>query len=113
MCSSDLEFTSNRAATSGGAVYSELQNTNISDSTFTGNHASEGGAVYATHWGYPFSTYLTPIAVTTAGNTFTENWSTSNGGAIFLSTGNIQDTDSVFTGNYAYDASFNRGGAVR
>ncbi|MBR5414920.1 MAG: right-handed parallel beta-helix repeat-containing protein [Thermoguttaceae bacterium] len=106
------EFTSNSAATSGGAVYSELQNTNISDSTFTGNHASEGGAVYASHWGYPFSTYLTPISVVTSGNTFTENWSTSNGGAISLSAGNLQDTDSVFTGNYAYDASFNRGGAV-
>ena len=112
----DSTFINNSTTGKGGAIYSSLEVLKLYGCTFTNNHAdSEGGAVYATHWGNAYFSALTPIKVTLKDDVFEGNSSKENGGAIMVMAGNIQDVGeagSVFSGNYATGALFNRGGAI-
>ena len=69
---------------------------NITDSTFTGNNATHGGAIYNNE------------ALNVVGSNFTDNTATTNGGAIYNGS-IITVTDSTFTGNNAIDYG---GGAI-
>ncbi|PWB84708.1 Ig-like domain repeat protein [Methanobrevibacter thaueri] len=117
-------FTDNVADISGGAVYlwSDTADLEIADSTFTGNSAVDGGAVY-----YSSHSDLTVTGSNFTNNTanyggaienegygdlavdnskFVENEAAVSGGAI-ISSGNASVTNSVFNDNEAAVANTN------
>lgn len=65
-------FTGNKTSNRGGAIYGlNLQMINVINSTMTGNHASQGGAIYKnTSTDYPNIANL--VSCTLAGNTSTD-----------------------------------------
>ena len=76
----------------GGAIDAWAQLT-VADSTFTANRALEGGAIKAVH----LEAGLTAVV----GSTFSENAAASQGGAILLTGGTLDVTNSTFTANHA------------
>jgi predicted outer membrane repeat protein len=89
-------FASNVATSAGGAVYTA--NPAITNSTFTANRSTNGGAVHSTQNG-----------ATITGSNFAGNSATSGGGALFIASGAGAVTGSSFSNN----SSGSRGGAVR
>ena len=73
--------------TEGGAIYHEMGRLTVVDSTFTGNHATVGGAIWAGD------------RVSISGSTFSGNSATGGGGAI--SGVDLTITNSTFSGNTA------------
>jgi predicted outer membrane repeat protein len=78
-------FTNNNAANYGGAIFAS--DTAVTDSAFTGNGATEGGAIYSN-------------ATSVANSTFSTNNASSYGGAIYSVT-DVAVTASTFTDNTA------------
>ena len=102
LTATNCTFTSNKATISyvygGGAIYNKGTITSLSGCTFTNNKAAKyGGAVYN-------DGTITSLS----GCNFTDNIASSygGGGAIF-NYGTLTATDSIFTGNRAYN-----GGAI-
>lgn len=130
----NVTFTSNTAASSGGAIatrnFSSGQNANarldIYNTIFKGNSAgTNGGAIYNNFYnsvGHAGSVYVN--GVTFGGAGAGEGNSAVNGGAIYnnadgTQTGNMYITNSTFTNNFALvpdtDATYKRegvGGAI-
>jgi len=113
---------SNSQATNyGGAIYNEMSNFNISNSTFTGNntYSEVKNAGNATAVGGAFfngSDDVTTTDSTISNSNFNQNHvysissgengnAYSQGGAIFNFDGNITATNTNFTSNYAYSES--------
>ena len=118
---SDNTFSGNTAPTGqGGAIY--LQNESalylytgtVSGNSFSGNRATDGGAIYINASGtfYEDPGLPTPNNFVTSGNTFTgNNASSGNGGAIYFdssgaiyqyqSPNTFTSSDDIFTGNSA------------
>lgn len=112
----NVTFTSNTAASSGGAIatrnFSSGQNANakldIYSTTFKGNSAAmNGGAIYNNFYNSIGHTGSVYVSGATFGGTGTgEGNSAANGGAIYnnadgTQTGNMYITNSTFTGNFA------------
>ena len=92
----DSTFSNNTAAEEGGAIYSEYTTImTVSGSTFTGNKATDGGAIY--RGGSPDGSD-TEISITNS--TFTRNSATGSGGAVH-NEGVITIDQATFTGNTA------------
>ena len=102
-------FTNNNAANYGGAIFAS--DTAVTDSAFTGNGATEGGAIYSNATSVANSTfstnnassyggaiYSTEVVTITASTTFTGN-SATEGGAIYAFATAV--TDSTFSTNNA------------
>ena len=122
----DCTFIENTATTNGGAVYywSNTLTTDleITDSTFTGNSASDGGAVYFCGYsdlvvtGSEFTDNTAAYGgaienegfagLTVDDSKFIENTATTSGGAI-ISSGNTSVSNSVFADNEANVANTN------
>ena len=111
---SNSNFASNEAGTSGGAIFVK-KNLTVSDSTFDGNNAVNGGAVYITGG----------IQVSLSASTFTTNQATTYGGAIYnastTSTSGkygLSVTSCIFGGTgtetdpYVYGNKSKQGGAI-
>ncbi|MGC4110828.1 MAG: choice-of-anchor Q domain-containing protein [Nocardioides sp.] len=102
-----VALRNNTASTAGGAIYAYGYNTvYISDSTFTGNHAPSGGAIYQ---------YWSNLDI--ADTTFTSNSTTAGangyGGAVYNYYGVFDMTGGSMTGNEAGDATYyGAGGAI-
>jgi hypothetical protein len=90
-------FISNDASDDGGAIYADA--VTVTSSTFTGNTADEGGAIYGGGQSVGVST------ATVTSSTFTGNTAAFYGGAISAGTATV--TSSTFTGNTAEE-----GGAI-
>jgi predicted outer membrane repeat protein len=99
----DTTFTGNKADGLGGAIYNDgadnqgvLSNIKLATSTFTGNSATSGGAIYNNG------------DVTITDTSFTNNTATENGGAIFSNTDltiAAANENVVFSGNKAADGA--------
>ncbi len=84
----DSYFEGNEASDYGGAIYADDYDLYVYGSTFVGNVAFDGGALYG--WG----------AVEVENSTFTDNSAVDDGGAIW-SSGRAYVTFSTFVDNYA------------
>ncbi len=86
-------FTDNSAPNEGGAIYNLPMGFKISDCTFTGNNAVDGGAIYNEGGAVNFP-------VTIVGSIFKNNIAVNfgNGGAVY-NAGILKVTTSNFTGN--------------
>jgi len=87
-------FTNNVAVEEGAAIYNENGNQSavtVAGSTFTGNRARFGGAIY------------NRARLNVTNSTFTTNTATESGGAVYHQNGNAQNgiAQSCFTGNTA------------
>jgi len=87
-------FTNNIAVEEGAAIYNENGNQSavtVAGSTFTGNRARFGGAIY------------NRARLNVTNSTFTTNTATESGGAVYHQNGNNQNgiAQSCFTGNTA------------
>ena len=101
LIANDCTFTNNQAISSGGAIVSALMT--ISHSTFTGNSAFNGGALYFIQGG--------AANFNIADSTFTNNHvPNSIGGAIYVG-GVVNIQRSLFNGNSAGSSSAS-GGAI-
>jgi CSLREA domain-containing protein len=120
----DCRFENNTAARSGGAV-NTFGNLTINNSSFTGNTAGEGGAIFAVGATISNSTFTNNASQSAAGGavsggtlSITGSAFTGNtvlveapGGALYGNTINV--SNSIFTGNSApYPSSNGRGGAI-
>lgn len=100
---STATLTSDVFDDNGIGVYSEQNSTTISDSTFTGNSsASSGGAIYDEL--NPIDE--NPGSLTLTGNTFTSNSAVDDGGAIYVDSdyqaaGSVSMIDNTFSDNQA------------
>lgn len=94
-----VTFSGNHAS-QGGAIWNPTIVLSIpSTVSFTGNYASEGGAIYTTK------------NLTITGTTFTNNYSSDNGGAIYIGGLVVLNVNgATFSGNYAYDSTYLGGG---
>jgi predicted outer membrane repeat protein len=93
---SHCTFASNSAQGFGGAIFSGAP-LSISNSTFSGNSANWGGAIYDAAYG---STQPSPGTIDTA--QFTQNSATGGGGAIYA-IAPLTITGALFSGNTAQD----------
>jgi hypothetical protein len=97
----DSTFTGNSAASEGGAIYA-LWPVQIQRSNFTGNTAKVGGAIFMQASSGPTSVFQDSVL---DGNSATgpsdHLSSTSNGGAIYLSSGSMLLERSTVAGNTA------------
>jgi len=87
-------FTNNVAVEEGGAIYNENGNQStvmVAGSTFTGNRARYGGAIY------------NRARLNVANSVFSTNTATESGGAVYHQNGNTQNgiAQSYFSGNTA------------
>ncbi|AOT71978.1 stalk domain-containing protein [Geosporobacter ferrireducens] len=99
-------FTNNSATTSGGAIYNAADST-VDDSTFTGNSATaSGGAVYSTG----NSSRLTVRSCSFTSNRTANTGTNRNGGAIY-STGSSNRL-TVTSSNFITNSANTNGGAV-
>jgi hypothetical protein len=111
-------FTSNRAGSAasgwpegggfgtGGAISAWEAGLTVTNSTFTGNAALSGGAIWSIYGEHPRRITLV------AGSTFSGNTSASTGGGIILLGGTLTVTNSTFTGNRAGAGGSSGGGAI-
>lgn len=93
----DSHFIGNTATERGGAIYSSGQ-FEVNNGEFTGNSASQGGAIFISN--------DDPNIINNS--TFTDNSSEYLGGAISVQEGTLQVSNSTFEGNHAGT----RGGAI-
>ncbi len=82
-------FTGNSALTLGGALYNSSSLAPIDSSTFAGNTAASGGAIY------------TLASLKLSNSTFLRNTATSNGGALDAASSSPTITNCTLTGNSA------------
>ena len=83
------------ASAGGGIAFSkDLSSGTVTDSTFTGNSATWGGAIYS-------NPRDTAHRVIIDGCTFTDNTATEKGGGVFFNGYNLTVSNSAFTGNTA------------
>jgi predicted outer membrane repeat protein len=101
----NVTFRNNDSADNGGAVLHRGPELSVSGSTFLSNesYTEDGGAIWTYTWG------CQPECVTVSGSTFTDNYTDSDGGAIFVDEGSIRVTSSTFSRNFAEDDD---GGAI-
>lgn len=99
------EASCTHASSKGGAIYHFGTSLTVKNTTFTGNTAASGGAVYIQSSDNP---------ATLTGTTFSGNSATKSGGALFLFGGEAQLNHVTFYGNTANTAmsSSEYGGAV-
>jgi predicted outer membrane repeat protein len=86
-------FTNNRASTlgnSGGAIFNEGINLNVTGSTFINNYATAGAAI----WNAGNNCYV-------FNSSFTKNYALSTGGGIYNNATNLYVSNSTFTDNLA------------
>ncbi len=93
---SDSEFIGNQTNGDGGAILAlATSDLTVTNTTFTGNHASQGGAIRVPNGG-------TTPSLEVRGSTFTENSATLQGGAIAgVALPRFLVDDSTFVGNTA------------
>ena len=96
-------FSGNSAVERGGAIYLIASyRSNIRDTTFSGNSADQGGAIYT----------FGPMSV--IDSTFSGNSAVDNGGAIYVDD-EVEVVNSTFSGNSALSAGgafFTRAGSI-
>ena len=86
-------FTDNKASNDGGAIYNLPMGFKLIDSTFTGNNATNGGAIYNDGGAVNYP-------VTIVGNTFKNNTAINYGeGGSIYNTGKMKITTTNFTSN--------------
>lgn len=113
---------SGNIASYGGAIEADTSAISVTNSIFTGNRANgfgDGGAIYGVTVSVTDGTFranqadskagaIAGTTVTVHGGSFTENTSGSSGGAI-RSSGTVDVTGTVFSGNHA---AIGNGGAI-
>lgn len=87
----DSTFTNNSAGDEGGGAWG-YSSTGSQESTWVGNEAAYGGAIFTAGNEY-YSTY--------AQSTFIDNYASEQGGAVYAADNNLETDNSVFSGNEA------------
>jgi predicted outer membrane repeat protein len=90
----------------GGAIYNYDANLHISDSILSGNHATDGGAIY--EYGGYYGGYRTDIT----DSTFTNNTASDDGGALYARHSLGQVISSTISGNHAGNSNGQVGGGL-
>jgi autotransporter family porin len=108
-----IDNTANKNGGDGGAIYNSMNSSlTVNNSTFTGNTAYLGGAIYNSNTAYVGSLISNDVGNLTVKNSrFTDNTAKVSGGAIF-NEGNSTLTGSIFIGNKATTNMYNDGGAI-
>lgn len=96
------KFEGNHAVAQGGAIYVLDTTTTISgDSSFIGNTAQNGGAIYNEYSGKVAATTSEAARIAISDSTFTGNSATAEGGAIY----NTKGSEIVFNGTNTFSGN--------